>query len=132
MHWILQSNLFNESAFASLMEQLERQAQSFDVAAISKGKLINPVREPASPIIALGASPWGKSRRPEDEFQADSTTTSITKRSQSGMGRSCSITELVSPNFQMCTSSRPMALFSSARAWTANYSPACCLAAPMI
>lgn len=60
MHWILQSNLFNESAFASLIEQLERQGQSFDVTAISKGEMLDPIREPAGPIIALGAIAMGK------------------------------------------------------------------------
>lgn len=61
MHWVLQANLYNEQAFMSLLEQLERQETPYDVVKIIPFiAQMEPDVNPEGPVFVCGATAMGK------------------------------------------------------------------------
>ena len=61
MHWVLQANLYNEEAFLSLLEQLERQETTYDVVKIIPFIAeMEPDINPEGPVFVCGATAMGK------------------------------------------------------------------------
>ncbi len=61
MHWVLQSNLYNEEAFLSLLVQLGRQETTHDVVKIIPFiAQMEPDVNPEGPVFVCGATAMGK------------------------------------------------------------------------
>lgn len=61
MHWVLQQNLYNEQAFTSLLEQLQRQETTYDVVKIIPFIAeMEPDINPEGSVFVCGATAMGK------------------------------------------------------------------------
>lgn len=61
MHWVLQTNLYNEEAFLSLLEQLDRQETPYSVVKIIPFVAeMEPDVNPEGPVFVCGATAMGK------------------------------------------------------------------------
>lgn len=61
MHWVIQSNLYNEDAFAALLEQLDRQEVSYEVVKVIPFIAeLEPDINPVGPVFVVGATSMSK------------------------------------------------------------------------